>query len=50
MGIMIGSAVMPIAFSITWKDCSPAGAVTGAIGGLIAAIITWIAVAKVPDR
>uniref|UniRef100_A0A383W3Q7 Urea active transporter n=1 Tax=Tetradesmus obliquus TaxID=3088 RepID=A0A383W3Q7_TETOB len=46
MGIMIGSAVMPIAFSITWKNCSAAGAVTGAIGGLIGAIITWIAVAK----
>lgn len=46
MGIMIGSAVMPIAFSITWKNCSTAGAVSGAIGGLIAAIITWLAVAK----
>lgn len=47
MGIVIGSAVVPIAFSITWAKCSTAGAVSGAISGLIAAVITWIAVAKV---
>eukprot|EP00882_Tetradesmus_deserticola_P003386 GHRQ01003582.1.p1 GENE.GHRQ01003582.1~~GHRQ01003582.1.p1 ORF type:complete len:665 (+),score=225.71 GHRQ01003582.1:267-2261(+) len=46
MGIMIGSAVMPIAFSITWKNCSAAGAVCGAVSGLIGALITWIVVAK----
>lgn len=46
MGVVIGSAVMPIAFSITWKNCSTAGAVGGAISGLVGAIVTWIAVAK----
>lgn len=47
MGIVIGSAVIPIAFSITWAKCSTAGAVGGAISGLIGAVITWICVAKV---
>jgi Na+(H+)/acetate symporter ActP len=47
MGIVIGSAVIPIACSITWAKCSTAGAVGGAISGLIAALATWLAVAKV---
>ena len=46
MGNAIGSAVLPIAWSITWKDCSAVGAVVGAWGGLIGAIITWIAIAS----
>lgn len=41
MGIVIGSAVAPIAFSITWAKCSAAGAVSGALVGLVGAIITW---------
>ena len=45
MGNAIGSAVLPVAWSITWKDCSAVGAVVGAWGGLIGAIITWIAIA-----
>eukprot|EP00775_Hariotina_reticulata_P012232 gene12232-12370_t len=46
MGVVIGSAVIPIAFSITWAKCSAAGAVGGAIAGQIGAIITWLVVAK----
>merc|ERR1719456_783709 len=46
MGNAIGSAVLPVAWSITWKDCSAVGAVVGAWGGLIGAIITWIAIAS----
>jgi uncharacterized sodium:solute symporter family permease YidK len=46
MGVVIGSAVVPIAFSITWKNCSTAGAVSGAIGGLVGAVITWVVTAK----
>jgi hypothetical protein len=30
MGVVIGPAVLPIAFSITWDKCSALGAVTGA--------------------
>jgi Na+(H+)/acetate symporter ActP len=47
MGVVIGSAVIPIAFSITWAKCSTAGAVGGAVSGLVAAVITWLVVAKV---
>lgn len=47
MGVMVGSAVPPIAFCITWKKISAAGAISGAVTGLFGAIITWICTAKV---
>jgi Na+(H+)/acetate symporter ActP len=40
MGVIIGSAVPPIAFCITWNKISAAGAISGAISGLCGAIIT----------
>ena len=46
MGVVIGSAVLPIAFAITWRNCSAAGAIAGAISGQIAAIISWLVSAK----
>uniref|UniRef100_A0A383VGD7 Urea active transporter n=1 Tax=Tetradesmus obliquus TaxID=3088 RepID=A0A383VGD7_TETOB len=46
MGIVVGSAVPPIAFSITWSKISAAGAISGAISGLVGAVITWCATAK----
>lgn len=33
MGIVVGSAVPPIAFCITWNKISAAGAVSGALTG-----------------
>ena len=45
MGNFIGSAVVPITFALMWKDCSAVGAIAGAVGGLVSAIIAWIAVA-----
>ena len=45
MGVIIGSAVLPIAFSITWRRCSAAGAILGSAGGLVCAIIAWVLVA-----
>jgi Na+/proline symporter len=47
MGVIIGSAVLPIAFCITWKNCSAAGAISGAVLGFIAALISWLVSAKV---
>ena len=41
MGVCVGSAVVPIAFSITWANCSAKGAVCGAVGGLICALAAW---------
>jgi Na+/proline symporter len=47
MGVVVGSAVPPIAFCITWNKISAAGAISGALAGLFGAIITWICTAKV---
>jgi hypothetical protein len=45
MGNAIGSAVPPLWFLLTWKDCSAAGAIAGALGGLVLAMIGWFSVA-----
>jgi hypothetical protein len=45
MGVLIGSAVFPISLSLTWKRCSAAAAITGAIGGLMLGILTWCCIA-----
>lgn len=45
MGVIIGSAVIPISLSLTWAGCSAAGAVAGAFGGQALGIMTWIAIA-----
>ena len=42
MGVVIGSAVAPVAFSISWTKCSGVGAISGAVGGLILALTTWL--------
>lgn len=42
MGVVIGSAVFPVAFSISWSRCSSIAAVSGAIGGFILAMISWL--------
>ncbi|CAN8070123.1 unnamed protein product [Agarophyton chilense] len=42
MGVMIGSAVVPVAFSISWSKCSGLAAMCGAIGGLALGFTTWI--------
>ena len=41
MGNFIGSAVAPIAFALTWRDCSAAGALAGAWVGAAVALVTW---------
>ena len=45
MGILIGSAVIPIALTITWSKTSRAGAVAGARIGVMLALLTWTSVA-----
>jgi len=45
MGILIGSAVIPIALTITWSKCSRGGAVSGALIGVILALLTWTSIA-----
>ena len=45
MGVMIGSAVIPIALTITWKRTNKYAATAGAIVGLLIALGTWTGVA-----
>ena len=46
MGILIGSAVIPIALTITWSRTTRGGAVSGALIGVVLALITWTGVAS----
>jgi len=46
MGILIGSAVIPIALTITWSRTTRGGAVSGALIGVILALLTWTGVAS----
>ncbi|KAF2498231.1 Na+/solute symporter [Lophium mytilinum] len=46
MGLLIGGAVFPAAFAITWKGQTKAGAITGCLGGLSAGLIAWLTTAK----
>lgn len=41
MGIIIGSAVIPLWNMMTWKDASATGAIIAAWSGMILALITW---------
>ena len=45
MGILIGSAVIPIALTITWSKTTRAGAVAGALVGVCLSLLTWTSVA-----
>ncbi|KAJ6020190.1 hypothetical protein N7522_000265 [Penicillium canescens] len=47
MGLLIGGAVFPAAFSITWKGQTRLGALCGALGGLVAGVTAWLVEAKV---
>lgn len=42
MGVLLGSAVVPIALCITWKKANKIGCMTGAVVGLIMGIIAWL--------
>lgn len=45
MGLLIGGAVFPAAFSITWRGQTKAGAVSGAVTGLCAGLLAWLVTA-----
>ncbi|KAJ4958657.1 hypothetical protein NE237_025768 [Protea cynaroides] len=47
MGVIIGSAVMPIAFMLLWRKANSSGAIVGTIAGCILGVITWLTVTKV---
>lgn len=47
MGVLIGSAVLPIAFLLLWRKANAIGAILGAILGCILGLVTWITVTKI---
>ena len=47
MGVVIGSAVAPIAFMLLWSKANAAGAIAGAATGCVLGVATWLSVAKV---
>jgi len=47
MGIIIGSAVAPLWFMMTWSKASGTGAVIAAWSGLVLALITWLVAAQI---
>ncbi|KAF1921655.1 Sodium:solute symporter family-domain-containing protein [Ampelomyces quisqualis] len=46
MGLLVGGAVFPTAFAITWRKQSKAGAIAGCLSGLAAGITAWLTTAK----
>jgi hypothetical protein len=46
MGLLIGGAVFPVAFAITWRKQSRLGAISGCLSGLAAGLTAWLATAK----
>jgi len=42
MGVILGSAVVPIALAITWNKANKWGCIGGSIAGFIAGIIAWL--------
>ncbi|XP_010918096.1 urea-proton symporter DUR3 [Elaeis guineensis] len=46
-GVIIGSAVLPIAFMLLWRKANAFGAILGTVTGCILGIITWLAVTSI---
>ncbi|KZV83522.1 Na+/solute symporter [Exidia glandulosa HHB12029] len=42
MGVILGSAVVPIALCVTWSKANRIGCITGAVAGFAAGIIAWL--------
>ncbi len=45
MGVLIGSAVIPVALAVTWKRVSAEGMIFGPIFGTVSGIAAWLMVA-----
>jgi hypothetical protein len=46
MGLLIGGAVFPAAFTVSWKKQSKLGAIAGSTGGLASGLTAWLVTAK----
>lgn len=49
MGVLIGSAVMPITLAMFWGRMNSYGMMSGAIGGSVCSLSTWLIVASTLD-
>jgi len=49
MGIMIGSAVVPLALMMLWEKASGTGAIIAAWVGLASALISWLVTAQIRE-
>ncbi|KAM7493795.1 hypothetical protein LguiB_028404 [Lonicera macranthoides] len=47
MGVLIGSAVIPISFLLLWRKANALGAILGPIIGCSCGVITWLSVASI---
>ncbi|KAK8207884.1 hypothetical protein M8818_004137 [Zalaria obscura] len=47
MGLIIGGAVFPAAYTVCWRGQTKAGAIAGCLCGLAAGLIAWLVEAKV---
>lgn len=47
MGVLIGSAVIPIALCLMWKKTNKWGAIAGAVLGQWFGLVAWVIFAKV---
>ncbi|KAF8378976.1 hypothetical protein HHK36_028402 [Tetracentron sinense] len=47
MGILIGSAVLPIAFMLLWRKANSIGAILGTTIGCVLGIVTWLSVTSI---
>lgn len=47
MGVLIGSAVLPIAFMLLWRKANAFGAILGTVTGCILGVITWLSVTSI---
>lgn len=45
MGVLVGSAVFPIAACLLWRKASAQGAILGAVGGMVVAVAAWLGTA-----
>lgn len=42
MGVILGSAVVPIALCVTWKKANKWGCIAGAVIGFCCGVIAWL--------
>ena len=50
MGIIVGSAVVPIILCMSWGRLTAVAMVWGSVGGTLLALITWLSVASTYDN